>query len=648
MLGVCYFPEHWPEQEWPKDAAQMAELGLTYVRIAEFAWSRIEPSRDEFHWDWLDRAIETLGAHGLKIVMCTPTATPPKWLIDEAPEILAWDADGRPRRFGSRKHHCFSSPVWIEETRRICEAVVRRYGGNEHVAGWQTDNEYGCHDTVLSYAPHCVPAFQAWLKDRYGTIEALNEAWGNVFWSMEYNDFSQIDLPNLTVTEANPAHSLDFRRYSSDAVVAYNKLQSDIIREHSPGRFVSHNFMGFFTQFDHHKVSEDLDVATWDSYPLGFTAQRMPLSAGEKARWARTGHPDAAAVHHDLYRGMTKGGRWWVMEQQPGPVNWAPHNPSPAPGMVRLWAWEALAHGSECVSFFRWRQAPFGQEQMHAGLNLPDGRPDVGFHETAEVARELARIHLDDAESTPAPVALVFDYEAAWALSIQPQGDDFDYLALVQLYYTALRRLGVDVDVVRSGADLKSYALVCVPSLPIVSDAALRAFRSSDAVLVLGPRSGSRTVSHRIPETLPPGPLQDLIDLKVTRVESLLPGQSEQLAWNERRYPATRWMEHVDTGLAADAFVGAHGALFRQENVVYQAFWPDEAFLIDYLDSLMTEAGIRTIRLPDALRMRRRGNLQFAFNRASVPIGAPAPAGVTYAIGGDRIEAYGVAAWKVA
>ena len=163
MLGVCYYPEQWPEENWPRDAARMAETGIRYVRIAEFAWSRIEPARDDFRWEWLDRAIETLGSAGLKVVMSTPTATPPKWLIDERPEMLPYDADGRPRRFGSRRHYCFSSPAWADETRRICEAVAGRYGRNEHVAGWQLCNEYGCHDTVLSYAAHCRPAFQDWL-----------------------------------------------------------------------------------------------------------------------------------------------------------------------------------------------------------------------------------------------------------------------------------------------------------------------------------------------------------------------------------------------------------------------------------------------------------------------------------------------------
>ncbi len=648
MLGVCYYPEHWNEEDWPRDAARMAEIGIRFVRIGEFAWSRLEPVRGDFRWDWLDRSIDTLGSAGLKVVMCTPTATPPKWLIDERPEILPFDADGRPRRFGSRRHYCFSSPAWLDETRRICEAVAGRYGDNAHVAGWQLDNEYGCHDTVLSYAEHCRPAFQAWLQRRYGTIEELNREWGTVFWSKEYAGFGEIDLPNQTVTEPNPAHSLDFRRFSSDAVVAYNRLQADIVRANAPGRFVSHNFMGYFDQFDHYKVSADLDVATWDSYPLGFTSERMGLSAETRVRWARSGHPDVAAFHHDLYRGMTAGNRWWVMEQQPGPVNWAPHNPAPADGMVRLWTWEALAHGAEVVSYFRWRQAPFAQEQMHSGLNLPDGTPDVAAHEAAAVGRELEEIAISEAEpAASASVALVFDYEAAWAIGVQPQGAEFEYQQLVRVFYTALRRLGLDVDVVPAHADLAGYALVCVPTLPMIDAQALQRLSAVTGDLVIGPRSGSRTLSHRIPDDLPPGPLKSLIDIRVTRVESLDPAMVERLSWHDRDYPVSLWMEHVESAKDPVARLSnGKGGVYHSGDVHYLSFWPDEQFLIDYFDALLRDRDVETVRLPNALRLRRRGGLVFAFNRAGSSIATPAPDDAIFVLGDRRVAPYGVSAWR--
>ena len=277
-LGVCYYPEHWPEEQWQQDAANMAAAGITWVRIAEFCWSRIEPTQGHFNWGWLDRAVETLANAGLNIVMCTPTATPPKWVVDQMPDMIAIDEHGHPRRFGSRRHYSFSHAGYLAESKRITAAFAARYGAHQAVQAWQTDNEYGCHDTAISYCDASRIGFRQWLRERYADITALNTAWGGVFWSMEFTDFDQIDLPNLTVTEANPAHALDFRRYSTAAITAFNRAQTDIIRAHSPDRPIAHNFMGDFNQFDHRPVAEDLDIATWDSYPLGML-QNMQINA---------------------------------------------------------------------------------------------------------------------------------------------------------------------------------------------------------------------------------------------------------------------------------------------------------------------------------------------------------------------------------
>ena len=270
-LGCCYYPEHWPESIWAEDARRMRKMGLSLVRIGEFAWSRIEPEPGHYDWDWLDRAIDTLAAAGLKVILGTPTATPPKWLLDSMPDMVAIDENGRPRGFGSRRHYCFSHEGYRAECRRIVTALATRYGNHPAIVIWQTDNEYGCHDTVLSFSVAAAAAFRNWLAARYGAVEALNAAWGNVFWSMEYRAFAEIDPPHLTVTEANPAHWLDYRRFASDQVVSFNREQVDILSALSPGRDITHNFMGFFTEFDHHAVGgRDIDVATWDSYPLGY------------------------------------------------------------------------------------------------------------------------------------------------------------------------------------------------------------------------------------------------------------------------------------------------------------------------------------------------------------------------------------------
>lgn len=642
MLGVCYYPEHWPESFWQRDAQRMKALGISHVRIGEFAWSRLEPARDRFDFGWLDRAMDTLHAAGLRIVLGTPTATPPKWLMDEHPDIMPFDEQGRPRGFGSRRHYTFSSETWWKESARIVEIVARRYGTHPGLAGWQTDNEYGCHDTTLSWGPEDLKAFRRWLRLRYQSPEQLNEAWGAVFWSMEVSSFDDVVLPNLTVTEPNPSARLDFWRFHSDQVAAYDRMQCDIIRAHSPERWITHNFMGFVNDFDHWKVADNLDLASWDSYPIGFV-EKFPFSEEERNRWAETSHPDIAGFHHDLYRGVGKG-RFWVMEQQPGPVNWAPWNPIPKPGMVRLWTWEALAHGAEVVSYFRWRQAPFAQEQMHAGLNLP-GLDELspGGREAEQTGRELAEVGALPA-SGKAPVAIVYDYETYWSTVIQPQGKDFRYDELAFRWYEAIRRLGQDVDFVRPGGSLKGYRLVLVPCLMHVDEAARAALDTADGVVLHGPRTGSRDRSFRIPENLPPGPVGERIGMRITQVSSLRPGLGETVSGAiEGRI--SRWREHVETDATVLArFEDGRPALVERDRHNYLAGWAEGALLGDLMRHMAGKAGLEVMDLPSPVRIRRRGRMAFAFNYGPEPYTLPVER-AHYILGGRTVAPCTVTAW---
>ena len=612
-LGVCYYPEHWPEIDWAADAEKMVACGLDYVRIAEFAWSRFEISRDQFNFDWLDRAIETLGNAGLKIIMCTPTATPPKWLVDEMPDMVAVDANGAPRKWGSRRHYDFSHPGYRKECIRITEVLAKRYGDNPHVVAWQTDNEYGCHDTILSYSPAAKTGFQDWLAQKYQSPDALNRAWGNVFWSMEVGNFDEVELPNLTVTEPNPSHVLDFRRYSSDQVVTFNKLQTDILRRYSEGRDLVHNFMGKFLEFDHFDVSADLDVASWDSYPLG-NLERFGKDDAWKNWYLRAGDPDFQAFHHDLYRGCGKG-RMWVMEQQPGPVNWADWNPDPHPGMVRLWSHEAFAHGAEVVSYFRWRQAPFAQEQFHAALNRPDGTSDRAYDEAKQVAEELKNLAPDlDAGNSTSPVALIFDYPSQWATEIQPQGADYDGFQEVLRWYSALRRLGQNIDIVSTDDQLDDYDLIVVPHLLMPTAQFVEKLQGLSAAVLIGPRGGSRTCSHQIPENLGPGEFQQLIPIRVLRTESLRPGVVLPAA---DIGGVVKWSEQLEIGEGVNTLISTRDdqpLLVTKGNVSYVAGIADDPLLDQIVNLMVKQAGLSSLETGDDLRIRDRGNLRFVVN----------------------------------
>ena len=548
MLGVCYYPEHWPRSMWEDDAKSMKELGLTYVRIGEFAWSRIEPNPGQYEFDWLDDAIDVLHDAGLKVILGTPTATPPKWLIDLHPDILpVCPETGRTRGFGSRRHYDYSSQVYHDASMKISEILAKRYANHPAIYAWQTDNELSCHDTTISASDNALKGFRKWCEARYGDVATLNTAWGNVFWSMEYRHWDEIELPVGAVTETNPAHRLAFRRYSSDQVVRFHNDMIDVIRKHSPDKPVTHNFIPTDdTQTDNYQLAEKLDFVAYDNYPLGrsdlFFAE---ASAEDFAKYMRTGHPDFATFYHDQTRALCEG-PYWIMEQQPGPVNWAFHNPRPAPGMIHTWSMESIAHGADTLCYFRWRQAPFAQEQMHAGLRRNDNSPSTAWAEATDFAKALEVVapYLDKKKSR---VAIMNHVSAQWVSEIEQQGQGYDYFRVLFDFYHAARSMGIDVDFISPDHDLDGYSLVLIPSLPIVPDDLVEKLKTTtDAQIVFGPRSGGKTDEFSLPDNLPPGKLQSVIPTKVLSVETLRPDCPGVLSYDGKNYASGIWREELD------------------------------------------------------------------------------------------------------
>jgi len=644
-LGVCYYPEHWPEDFWARDAARMAEIGIEFVRIGEFAWSRLEPVPGELQLDWMIRAMDVLGQHGLKVIVGTPTATPPRWMVDKHPDMLAVDAQGRRRGFGSRRHYDFSHLGYRAEAARITQILADALGGHPALGGWQTDNEYGCHGTTYSYSPAALAGFRQWLVEKYGTIDALNKAWGNVFWSMDYNGFEQIELPNLLVCEPNPIHALDFRRYSSDQVSAFNKVQYDILKAKRPDLPVIHNFMSRYTEFDHFDVARTLDVASWDSYPIGHLA--VSDEPDEiKRHYMRQGDPDNAAFHHDLYRAVGHG-RWWIMEQQPGPVNWARFNPDPLPGMVRLWAWEAFAHGAEVVSYFRWRQAPFAQEQMHAGLLRPDDEAAPAYEEARQVAQELRQSGIAGIAGK-GRVAVVYDYQSEWAWEIEEQADGFSHGNHVRAIYAAFRKHGVDIDVLPpSTRSFDGYDVVAIPALFSWSEQLREAIANFDGHLLVGPRTGSKTQDFSIPARLGPDLPQNLLDARVARVDSI----PNHVSVTVKGGGATRlWREKVET--RAEIVMEDNEnlpVLIAQGKLFYMSASGDRALVQRVADHLIAEADLPILNLPAGVRCRTRGGFRIYVNYGA---GAarlnPAEDEAYYVVGDADMPAAGVTMAKLA
>ena len=604
-LGVCYYPEHWSEDIWADDAKKMRETGISWVRIAEFSWAKIEPSEGVLHWEWLDHAIEVLGNAGLKIVLGTPSATPPKWVCNKYPDMLAVDINGNPRTFGSRRHYCFSHIGYRLHASHIATLMAKRYGTNPYIKAWQIDNEYGCHDTIISYSDVARLGFRQWLTDKYKSIDALNNAWGNVFWSMQYTIFDDIDLPHLTVTEANPTHCLDFKRYSSDQVALFNLAQIKALRAHTDTPLI-HNYMGRITEFDHYTIGDKLDIASWDSYPLGFLENVLPEeNDAYKLHYCEQGDPDFQAFHHDLYRCVGKG-RLWIMEQQAGPVNWASYNPIPLKGMVKLWTMEAIAHGAEVVSYFRWRQLPFAQEQLHSGLLACDNTNTRGQIEVSEIKDELKA--LGNVEITHLDIAIVFDYESSWAWSTQPQGESFNYFRLVFEQYRALRKLGLSIDILPPDTkDFGDRKLILIPGLMSWNANIQSAIAKFKGLVLVGPRTGLKTKDMHIPSILGP----NFADVKTLRVASLRDGKSLELQKGGR---IIYWFEELNGGQYTEYTTNSMPILARSSNHLYLGSWLDQEAYMRIFEELLTELNIEVQRMPKGVRKRKLGTKELIVN----------------------------------
>ena len=649
-LGVCYYPEHWPEQDWADDAAQMRALGLRCVRIGEFAWSKLEPQRDQFDFGWLDRAIATLAAEDLKVVLCTPTATPPKWLIDEHPAILPRDpSSGHERGFGSRRHYDFSSTTYRDEAVRISTVLAKRYGSDSRIIGWQTDNELCCHDTAHSRSDSARQAFQGWCQERYETIGHLNTAWGNIFWSMEYPSFSTIELPFGAVTETNPAHQIAYRRFASDQILRFHDACCSAIGDHARNQWITHNFIPMKdTQTDCFSLAAPLDFVSYDSYPLGRSEFLLGRDEPELARrYMRTGHPDYTAYYLDQCRGLKDRG-FWIMEQQPGPVNWAPSNPRPAPGMVTLWTLEAIAHGADVVSFFRWRQAQFAQEQMHAGLLRPDRSRSDAWQEVETVVGVLKTLENESLPQPQAHVALVTDVSAQWVSDIEQQGQEVEAHRVAFQFYRALRQLNVSVDIVSTSADLSHYALVVVASMPIISDTLLEACKQSGATLLFGPRCGAKTEEFQIPPNRAPGVLQSWLDLQVNSVETLRPDVAEPFEYQGEKFQSRLWCEDLSVGSATveALYQEDRPALVRKGRCLYLATLTDDAFLRQLLGDLLREREIMVHELPEDVRMMTRGSVTFAFNYGAEAHTLDAPPSAEFLVGSVKLPPRGCCIWR--
>jgi beta-galactosidase len=453
LFGGDYNPEQWPEPVWDDDYRLFDQAGIDTVTLGVFAWTLTQPAPEVYDFSRLDRIVERAGAQRRRICLATGTGAHPAWMARAFPEVTRTDFEGRRHRYGQRHNSCPSSPVFRRMSAELARRLAARYGANPAVVAWHVGNEYG----GACYCDLCGAGFRDWLRKRYDSLDALNEAWYTTFWSHTFTDWDQIEPPSeLTEHWRGPDHTafqgmtVDYLRFMSDAMLANFLDEKRAIRESCTDTPVTTNFMGLYRPLDYHRWAPHLDFASWDNYPPDEESQaRMALA-------------------HDLTRGLKGGQPFWLMEQTPSVTACRDVNPLKRPGIMRLWSWQAVAHGADAVLFFQLRASRGACEKYHGAVIGHGGRSDTRvFREVAALGAELEQV--GDAvlgARTPARVALLFDWDSWWALELSDgPSRRVRYLDVVLSYYRALWDAGAGVDVVPVTADLSGYDVVAAPAL---------------------------------------------------------------------------------------------------------------------------------------------------------------------------------------
>jgi beta-galactosidase len=629
--GADYNPEQWPREVWDDDVRAMREAGVTIVSLAIFSWARLEPRPGEYDFAWLDDAMDLLHANGIAVDLATATASPPPWLTIAHPEILPVDREGHTVWPGGRQHWRPTSPVFREHALRLVRAIATRYAGHPALTAWHISNELGCHN-VYDFSDDAARAFRVWLRDRYASLDALNDAWGTAFWSQRYGDFDEILPPRLAATHPNPSQQLDFKRFSSDALKDYLRAERDLLRRLTPDVPITTNFMVM-------GESKAMDYADW--------AGEVDFVANDHYRLPAAQDFDELSFSANLTGNLAGGRPWFLMEHSTSAVNWQPVNVAKKPGELARDALTHVAHGADAVCFFQWRQSRAGAEKYHSAMLPHAGTDSEVFRSVSALGarlRDLAAVA--GSPRTRAKAAIVFDWPSWWAVEQDSHPSDrVRYKQEALDWYTAFLDLGVRADVVPLGAPLEEYAVVVAPILHVVPAATadrLRAYAEAGGHLIATYLSGIVDEHDHAWLGGYPGALRDLLGIRVEEFAPLLDGAEAEL---DNGTTGTRWTEPVQiTDPAVEVLASyktgetaGRPAITRRPvgegSAAYVSTRLGPTGIVPVLGDLLDRAGVRS-DLPAALRGRveiaERGDFRFVINRTASPLdiaalGGPEP-----------------------
>lgn len=658
-VGVYYYPEHWDSTQWDRDFQNMAKMGFEFTHFAEFAWAQLEPEEGKYDFRWLDRSLQLAAKYNLKVVMCTSTATPPVWLVRKHPEVLATEEDGTKMDHGSRQHATFSSNYYRQYSMKMIEQLAKRYGSDNRVIGWQLDNE---PRRFLDYGVDAPQRFRNWLKEKYKTIDALNQAWGTNFWSGTYRSFQEINIPLHKQWGMNLHAQLDHFRFADSETATFLDEQAHIIRKYSsPNQYITSNYIPMY-DVGYVGQSKELDLVTYTRYMV-YGGER-----GIGPKGFRVGEYTKIAMANDFFRPLK--GAYGVMELQPGQVNWGSINPQPIPGAVRMWLWHVFAGGSKLTCSYRFRAPLYGYEQYHYGMVGPDGvTPTPGGKEFSKFIQEIntLRKNYDSKAQLPKPylqrkTGILFNSDNVQGINLNKQTSEWNTEGHFLKYYKALKSFGAPVDFVRDTTNFADYPVLVVPAYEMIDQAMidkLTAYAENGGNLVLSCRSGIMDRNGHLWEAKFYQPMWKLFGAEVESYDMLVPQSPEKVKFNGQEFAWTSWGDLLKPFAGTetwgtfdgDFYAGTPAVVFHKlgkGTVTYIGVDSKSGDLEkQVMTKLFTQQNIPVENYPEGIMVEYRDGFGIAVNYSDKDYELNLPVNSEILIGGRKIKTADVLVWKV-